>query len=275
PGGLHGPRLRHVPSCRRVRRRTGAAGPIWQASKASRWPKSSDGRSLHSTIDPRSRFSSSAKLSAGHAHVSRASQRRADSAINRLHQIARFGRKDADAMSTAVAEVPVETRVHYLNASYGIKSWLFTTDHKRIALLYLASITLMFFIGGAAAVMMRLHLIEPAGALVQPETYNKLFTMHGVIMVFFFLVPYIPAEQVQARERQVTRAAHQRHDKGAQRGGDGRNEKEEEHDHDVHGVELVVRFRLYQSTGRLDQMQPHHDRGGAPNEKHQRNRAEI
>jgi cytochrome c oxidase subunit I len=96
-------------------------------------------------------------------------------------------------MSTAVAEVPVESRVHYLNANYGIRSWLFTTDHKRIALLYLGSITLMFFIGGAAAVMMRLHLIEPAGALVQPETYNKLFTMHGVVMVFFFLVPSIPA----------------------------------------------------------------------------------
>src|SRR5436853_3343399 len=193
PGALHAPRLRHVPSCRRVRRRTGAAGPIWQAGNASRWPKSSHGRSLHSTSDPRSRFSSSAKLSARHAHVSRASQRRADSAIDRLHQIARFGRKDAGTMSTAIAEVPVESRMHYLNASYGIKSWLFTTDHKRIALLYLGSITLLFFIGGAAAVLMRRDLIEPAGALVQPETYNKLFTMHGVIMVFFFLVPSIPA----------------------------------------------------------------------------------
>ena len=99
-------------------------------------------------------------------------------------------------MSTAVAdihEVPVESRVNYLNASYGIKSWLFTTDHKRIALLYLASITFMFLIGGAAAVLMRIHLIEPQGALVQPETYNKLFSMHGIVMVFFFLVPSIPA----------------------------------------------------------------------------------
>jgi cytochrome c oxidase subunit I len=99
-------------------------------------------------------------------------------------------------MSTAVAdihEVPAELRVNYLNASYGIKSWLFTTDHKRIALLYLASITFMFFIGGAAAVLMRIHLIEPSGALVQPETYNKLFSIHGIVMVFFFLVPSIPA----------------------------------------------------------------------------------
>ena len=55
-------------------------------------------------------------------------------------------------MSTSVAEIPVESRVHYLNVNYGIKSWLFTTDHKRIALLYLGSITLMFFIGGIAAV---------------------------------------------------------------------------------------------------------------------------
>src|SRR6202042_3653100 len=85
------------------------------------------------------------------------------------------------------------SRVNYLNAQYGVKSWLLTTDHKRIALLYLFSITLMFFVGGTFAVLMRLHLIEPQGALVQPETYNKLFTMHGVIMVFFFLVPSIPA----------------------------------------------------------------------------------
>jgi cytochrome c oxidase subunit I len=83
-------------------------------------------------------------------------------------------------------------REHYLNVSYGVKSWLLTTDHKRIALLYLASITLLFFVGGAAAVLMRLELLTPAGDLVQSETYNKLFTMHGVIMIFFFLIPSIP-----------------------------------------------------------------------------------
>jgi cytochrome c oxidase subunit I len=96
-------------------------------------------------------------------------------------------------MSTAVTEIPQESRVHYLNVSYGVKSWLLTVDHKRIALLYLVSITFMFMVGGVAAVLMRIHLIEPAGALVQPETYNKLFSAHGIIMVFFFLVPSIPA----------------------------------------------------------------------------------
>src|SRR5712664_1834471 len=84
-------------------------------------------------------------------------------------------------------------REDYLNATYGIRSWLLTTDHKRIALLYLVSVTFFFFIGGAFATMIRIHLLTPAGLLVTPETYNKLFTMHGVAMIFFFLIPSIPA----------------------------------------------------------------------------------
>ncbi len=90
-------------------------------------------------------------------------------------------------------EASIERRQHYLNVSYGIKSWLLTTDHKRIALLYLATITLFFFVGGAFAVLLRLELITPKGDLVQAETYNKLFTMHGVMMIFFFLIPSVPA----------------------------------------------------------------------------------
>src|ERR1041385_6840073 len=86
-----------------------------------------------------------------------------------------------------------EGRVHYLNVNYGIRSWLLTTDHKRIAWLYLLSVTFFFFIGGFFATLIRLELLTPAGDLVQAETYNRLFTMHGVIMVFFFLIPSIPA----------------------------------------------------------------------------------
>ena len=97
-------------------------------------------------------------------------------------------------MSTLTAPtVPVETREHYLNADYGIRSWLLTVDHKRIALLYLASITLFFFLGGFFAVLIRLELLTPQGDMVQSETYNKLFTMHGIIMIIFFLIPAIPA----------------------------------------------------------------------------------
>src|SRR5437870_2312729 len=84
-------------------------------------------------------------------------------------------------------------REHYLNCSYGVKSWLLTKDHKRIALLFLLSITLFFFLGGAFAVLIRLELLTPQGDLVESETYNKLFTMHGIVMIFFFLIPSIPA----------------------------------------------------------------------------------
>ena len=98
-----------------------------------------------------------------------------------------------EAMSTATLEPRVHAPRNYLNADYGWKSWLFTLDHKRIALLYLVSITFFFIIGGSFAVLMRIHLVEPQGALVQPETYNKLFTLHGVVMIFFFLIPSIPA----------------------------------------------------------------------------------
>jgi cytochrome c oxidase subunit 1 len=87
----------------------------------------------------------------------------------------------------------VAPRQHYLNESYGIKSWLLTTDHKRIALLYLVSITAMFFVGGFFALLIRLELLTPPGDLVQAETYNKLFSMHGITMVWFFLIPSIPA----------------------------------------------------------------------------------
>ncbi len=84
-------------------------------------------------------------------------------------------------------------REHYLNANYGLKSWLLTIDHKRIAILYLITITLFFFIGGFFASMIRLELATPQGDVVGPDTYNKLFTMHGIVMIFFFLVPSIPA----------------------------------------------------------------------------------
>ena len=84
-------------------------------------------------------------------------------------------------------------KTNYLNADYGIKSWLLTTDHKRIALLYLMSITLFFFLGGFFAMLIRLELLTPAGDLVLADTYNKLFTMHGIVMIFLFLIPSVPA----------------------------------------------------------------------------------
>jgi len=87
----------------------------------------------------------------------------------------------------------LQEREHYLNNGYGLKSWLLTKDHKRIAVLYFITISIFFAVGGVFASLIRMELLTPAGDLVSSETYNKLFTMHGVIMVFFFLIPSVPA----------------------------------------------------------------------------------
>ena len=83
--------------------------------------------------------------------------------------------------------------VTYLNHEHGVASWLLTKDHKRIGIMYLLVVTLAFFLGGFFASGIRLELATPAGDLVSADTYNKLFTMHGVAMVFFVLIPAVPA----------------------------------------------------------------------------------
>jgi cytochrome c oxidase subunit 1 len=84
-------------------------------------------------------------------------------------------------------------RRNFLTDSNGLKSWLFTQDHKRIGILYLITITLFFTIGGVFALLIRLELLTPQPDLVASDTYNKLFTMHGIIMIFLFLIPSVPA----------------------------------------------------------------------------------
>ncbi len=90
----------------------------------------------------------------------------------------------------ATARIP---KRNYLTNENGIMSWLLTGDHKRIAILYLISITFFFFIGGALAGLIRLELLTPQSDLMATDTYNKIFTMHGVVMIFLFLVPSVPA----------------------------------------------------------------------------------
>src|SRR4051812_37448690 len=88
--------------------------------------------------------------------------------------------------------VPLREPKNYLTeGGRDLKSWLLTTDHKRIGILYLYSILFYFFIAAVAAALIRLELITPRGDLVTSETYNKLFTIHGVLMVWFFLIPSI------------------------------------------------------------------------------------
>jgi len=90
-----------------------------------------------------------------------------------------------------VVSTPV--RQSYLDAPYGVAAWLLTKDHKRIAVLYMISIAIMFSLGAVFAAGVRAELLTPKGDLLSADMYNKLFTMHGVVMVFFFLVPSIPA----------------------------------------------------------------------------------
>ncbi|WP_218511755.1 cytochrome c oxidase subunit I [Variovorax sp. dw_308] len=81
----------------------------------------------------------------------------------------------------------------YLTDGLTLRSWLTTHDHKRIAILYAVAITFFFFIGGAAATLIRLQLATPTGTLMGADSYNKVFTAHGVVMVWLFLIPSIPS----------------------------------------------------------------------------------
>lgn len=86
-----------------------------------------------------------------------------------------------------------EPKLNYLNNGFSLKSWLLTKDHKRIAILYLIVVSAFFMTGGLYAATIRLELLTPATDLLESGTYNKVFTQHGIIMVFFFLIPSIPA----------------------------------------------------------------------------------
>jgi cytochrome c oxidase subunit 1 len=96
-------------------------------------------------------------------------------------------------MSAPPSPGPAEKPPSYLSDGTSVRSWLCTLDHKRIAILYLFTITFFFLLGAAAAALMRWQLAFPAAGLVTSDAYNRLFTLHGVVMVWFFLIPSIPA----------------------------------------------------------------------------------
>ncbi len=97
----------------------------------------------------------------------------------------------AESINSDVVEERPED--NYLKNGWSVSSWLLTKDHKRIAIMYLFSVSAFFVIGGIFAGLVRLELLTPASDLFESGTYNKLFTQHGIIMVFFFLIPAIPA----------------------------------------------------------------------------------
>ncbi len=103
-----------------------------------------------------------------------------------------------NTLDTKVAtEIDIKTEGQFARPNYlsehTVRSWLLTTDHKRIGILYLHTILVFFTIASVAAAMMRIELLHPTGGLMTSETYNKLFTIHGTLMVWFFLIPSIPA----------------------------------------------------------------------------------
>lgn len=100
---------------------------------------------------------------------------------------------DAEGLGPTAASPSEKTDTsNYLTAGYTLRSWLLTVDHKRIAMLYLFSVTFFFVIGGILALLIRLELMTPKGDLVSSDVYNRLFTQHGIIMIFLFLIPAIP-----------------------------------------------------------------------------------
>ncbi len=94
-------------------------------------------------------------------------------------------------MSTHAEEELLNT--NYLKAGTGVKSWLFTLDHKRIGVMYLVSIIMAFFLGGVFALLLRLELLSPGRTIMTAAQYNRAFTLHGAIMVFLFIIPSVPA----------------------------------------------------------------------------------
>ena len=93
-------------------------------------------------------------------------------------------------MSTHAAHAP---GANYLNCDHGWRSWFFTLDHKRIGVMYLGTILATFLLGGIFALLVRTELLTPGRTIVDAETYNRLFTLHGAVMVFLFIIPGIPA----------------------------------------------------------------------------------
>ncbi len=99
----------------------------------------------------------------------------------------------ADALSSIPAGHAAHPHGDYLEDPAGLKSWLTTIDHKRIGLMYLWSVTFFLIVGGLFAMLIRLEHLTPGRTIMDAETYNRVFTLHGIIMVFLVIIPAIPA----------------------------------------------------------------------------------
>src|SRR5207237_2306536 len=180
---LPGPRLQHLPPLRRARACSRPDRPLRTAGPAPERRGPRRQRGLRPRVDPRSRREGRAGLRADHADLQGPRDRGGDHRSHRVREVA-AQRGEAGTMTAAPIVLTPEVEETYLNVRYGVRSWLLTKDHKRIALLYLMSITGAFFVGGVFALGVRLELLTPEGDLLRAETYNKFFSLHGITMVF-------------------------------------------------------------------------------------------
>jgi cytochrome c oxidase subunit I len=97
----------------------------------------------------------------------------------------------SEADSHALSGAPAAPT--YLVDGTTVMSWLNTRDHKRVGVMFLVSVIFFFFIGGLFAMLMRLKLLQPGPFFMDALSYNRLFTLHGVVMIFLFLIPSIPS----------------------------------------------------------------------------------
>jgi cytochrome c oxidase subunit 1 len=102
---------------------------------------------------------------------------------------------DAGLLPVPGARDPAEASrpANYLDVTTTVKSWALTTDHKRIGVLYFVSTILALGLGGAFALVMRTEHLTPTRTIIDAETYDRMFTMHGIVMVWLFMIPSIPA----------------------------------------------------------------------------------
>src|SRR5439155_5573259 len=182
-GDLPAARLRRLPRSEFDRACAGPYRAVRPRGASDRRAHRDRRRGLHPRLDPAAEARRRRGLRPGDAQLPGRSERGRHPRAHRVHQV------HGCAMNAALEPA----RASYLTEGYSLRSWLTTTDHKRIAILYAIAITAFFFLGGAAATLIRLELATPAGDLVSADTYNKLFTLHGVVMVWFFLIPSIPA----------------------------------------------------------------------------------
>src|SRR4029077_17153796 len=104
----------------------------------------------------------------------------------------RTSRRRKRSMSQSDDKQPTFPAVHYLNADRGVWSWLTTVDHKRIGIMYFVSVLLAFLLGGIFAMLLRIEHLTPEPTIMGANTYNRMFTLHGVVMIFMFMIPALP-----------------------------------------------------------------------------------